>query len=78
MNWDRIKGNWKQITGNVQEQWGKLTDSDLDVVAGHREKLAGIIQERYGMAKEAAEKQIAEWELKVTDSLFEKKPKKLH
>lgn len=44
MNWDRIKGNWKQITGKAKEQWGKLTDDDLEVVAGHRDQLAGMIQ----------------------------------
>jgi uncharacterized protein YjbJ (UPF0337 family) len=75
MNWDRIKGNWKQVTGQVQSRWGKLTDSDLDVVAGHRDQLAGKIQERYGIAKDAAEEQLAAWECKVTDAWFEpKKP----
>lgn len=72
MNWDRIKGSWKQVTGRVKAQWGKLTDDDLDVVAGHREQLAGKIQERYGVAKEEAERQLAEWERKATDSWFEK------
>ena len=72
MNWDRIKGNWGQITGNVKAQWGKLTDDDLAVVAGHREQLAGKIRERYGLAKDDAEKQLAAWELKVTESWFDK------
>jgi uncharacterized protein YjbJ (UPF0337 family) len=67
VNWDRVKGNWKQVTGHVQQQWGKLTDSDLDVIAGHRDQLAGKIQERYGIAKDDVEKQLAAWELKVTD-----------
>ena len=69
MNWDQIEGNWKQIKGNVRTQWGKLTDDDLEVVAGKRDKLAGIVQERYGIAKEAAEKQVKDWEdgLKGTD-----------
>ena len=48
MNWDRIEGNWKQIKGKAKVQWGKLTDDDLDVVAGNRDQLAGKIQERYG------------------------------
>ncbi len=73
MNWDRIKGDWKQVTGKVKEQWGRLTDDDLDVIAGHREQLAGKIQERYGVARNAAEKQLAEWERKVSDSLFKKR-----
>jgi uncharacterized protein YjbJ (UPF0337 family) len=52
MNWDRIEGNWKQFKGGAKEQWGKLTDDDLDVVEGKREQLAGRIQERYGIAKD--------------------------
>jgi len=72
MNWDRIEGQWKQITGKVREQWGKLTDDDLDVVAGRRDQLAGKIQERYGIAKDEAEKQIATWERSATDAWFDK------
>ncbi len=72
MNWDRIEGNWKQIKGRVTAQWGKLTDDDFDVVAGRREQLAGKIQERYGVAKDEAEKQVAEWESKADESWFTK------
>ena len=61
MNWDRIEGNWKQFAGNVRKQWGKLTDDDVAMIAGERQKLAGRIQERYGIAKDDAEKQIDEW-----------------
>lgn len=61
MNWDRIEGNWKQFKGGVKEQWGKLTDDDLDVAAGKRDKLAGRIQERYGIAKDEAERQIDDY-----------------
>lgn len=75
MNWDRIQGNWKQVVGKAKAQWGKLTDDDLDVVAGRRDQLAGKIQERYGIAKDEVDKQIAEWELKATDSWFVKKEK---
>jgi uncharacterized protein YjbJ (UPF0337 family) len=70
MNWDRIEGNWKQLKGKVTEQWGKLTDDDIDVVAGRRDQLAGKVQERYGVAKDVAEKQVAEWERKATDDWF--------
>jgi uncharacterized protein YjbJ (UPF0337 family) len=52
MNWDRIEGNWKQVTGKAKVQWGKLTDDDLDVIAGRRDVMAGKIQERYGVAKD--------------------------
>lgn len=72
MDWNRIEGNWKQLTGKAKEQWGKLTNDDLDVVAGRRDQLAGKIQERYGIAKDEAEKQIGEWERKATDSWFTK------
>jgi uncharacterized protein YjbJ (UPF0337 family) len=72
MNWDRIEGSWKQVTGRAKQQWGKLTNDDFDVVAGRREQLAGKIQERYGVAKDEAEKQIAAWEAKADDSWFVK------
>ena len=58
MNWDRIEGNWKQLSGKVRQQWGKLTDDDLDVIDGRREQLAGRIQEVYGVSRDEAEKQI--------------------
>jgi uncharacterized protein YjbJ (UPF0337 family) len=61
MNWDRIEGNWKQIKGKAQEQWGELTDDDLDVVAGKREQLVGKVQESYGIARDEAERRVDEW-----------------
>jgi uncharacterized protein YjbJ (UPF0337 family) len=61
MNWDRIEGNWKQFRGRVQQQWGKLTNDDLDTVEGRRTELVGKIQERYGIAKDEAEKQVDTW-----------------
>ncbi len=70
MNWDRIQGNWKQATGKAKEQWGKLTDDDLDVIAGRRDQLAGKIQEVYGIAKDEAEKQLTAWENTANESWF--------
>lgn len=61
MNWDRIEGNWAQFKGKVQQQWGKLTDDDLDVISGKRKELAGKIQERYGKQKDAVESDIDNW-----------------
>jgi uncharacterized protein YjbJ (UPF0337 family) len=61
MNWDQVEGRWKQLRGSVKARWGKLTDSDLDYIAGKREQLAGKLQERYGLAKEVAQKQVEEW-----------------
>jgi uncharacterized protein YjbJ (UPF0337 family) len=62
MNWDRIEGNWKQLKGSVKERWGKLTDDQLDVIAGKRDNLAGRIQETYGLSKDEAEKQLDDWQ----------------
>jgi uncharacterized protein YjbJ (UPF0337 family) len=62
MNWDRIEGNWKQLKGNVKQQWGKLTDDHLEVIAGKRDQLVGTIPEAYGVTKDEAEKQIADWQ----------------
>lgn len=61
MNWDRIEGNWKQFKGKVQQQWGNLTDDDLDKIEGRREELAGLIQERYGKTKDEAGKAVDDW-----------------
>lgn len=58
MNWDQVQGSWKQIQGQVKSKWGKLTDDDLTVVAGKRDELAGILQQKYGYAKEQAEKEL--------------------
>lgn len=62
MNWDQIEGKWKQAKGLAREKWGKLTDDDLDVIDGKREQLVGQVQERYGIAKEEAERQVREFE----------------
>lgn len=62
MNWDQIEGEWKQMKGKVREKWGKLTDDDLAIVGGRREKLAGVLQKKYGIAKEEVEKQLADFE----------------
>jgi uncharacterized protein YjbJ (UPF0337 family) len=61
MNSDQLKGKWKQVKGAAKQRWGKLTDDDLDVIDGQSEQLIGKIQERYGVVREAAEKQVDEW-----------------
>jgi uncharacterized protein YjbJ (UPF0337 family) len=58
MNWDQIEGNWKQFAGRAKQQWAKLTDDDLQRVNGKRIELLGKIQERHGITKEMAEKQL--------------------
>ena len=74
MNWDRIEGNWKQFKGKVKMQWGKLTDDQLDVIAGKRDNLAGKIQETYGISKDETEKQLTDWQkrMKEMDHVFSK------
>jgi len=64
MNWDIAKGNWKQFKGKVKAQWGNLTDDQISVIDGQRVELAGRIQETYGLSKDEAERQIAEFEKK--------------
>ena len=61
MNWDMIEGDWKQFAGKARQKWGKLTDSDWQVVAGKKDELVGRIQERYGIARDEARKQADEW-----------------
>jgi uncharacterized protein YjbJ (UPF0337 family) len=72
MDWNRVEGNWKQLRGRAKQQWGKLTDDDLTAAAGRREELAGKIQERYGVAREAAQKQVDEWVRKADDTWLTK------
>ena len=62
MNTDQMKGNWKQLVGKAKEKWGKLTDNDWQVVEGKRDQLVGRIQERYGIAREEAKRQVADFE----------------
>jgi uncharacterized protein YjbJ (UPF0337 family) len=61
MDWDRVEGNWKQAKGKIKEQWGKLTDDDLDVINGQRDQLEGKIQERYGYAKDQVRRDVDDW-----------------
>ena len=61
MNSDQLSGKWKQVKGSVKEKWGKLTDDDIDTINGQSEQLVGKIQEKYGIARDAAQKQVDEW-----------------
>ncbi len=72
MNKDTVQGNWKQLKGKIKEQWGKLTDDDFDVIAGKRDQLLGRIQERHGISREEAEKQVKDWESRNPGAFFEK------
>jgi uncharacterized protein YjbJ (UPF0337 family) len=75
MNWDQMEGKWKQAKGAVKQQWGKLTDDDLDVVAGSRDKLVGRIQERYGIAKDEAQRQVDSWSVPDSERTEEQQRK---
>jgi uncharacterized protein YjbJ (UPF0337 family) len=61
MDWNRVEGSWKQLKGKIKEQWGNLTDDDIEKIAGKREQLEGKIQERYGTTKDAVRKDVDEW-----------------
>ena len=61
MNWDQIAGGWKEMKGHVREKWGELTDDDLDRIEGKREQMVGLLQRKYGYAKEKAEQEIDTW-----------------
>jgi uncharacterized protein YjbJ (UPF0337 family) len=67
MNSDRISGQWKQLKGRIKEQWGRLTDDDLDVIAGKRDQLLGRIQHRHGVAREEAQRQVEDFEKRNPD-----------
>jgi uncharacterized protein YjbJ (UPF0337 family) len=67
MNWDRIEGNWKQFTGKIREKWGKLTDDDLTAIGGKKDQLVGRIQERYGIEKDQAAKDLDDFTRSLTD-----------
>ncbi|WP_010494561.1 CsbD family protein [Paenibacillus elgii] len=62
MDTNVLKGKWRQLKGEAQKQWGKLTDDDLDVINGEKEKLLGKLQEKYGHTKEAAQEEYDRWE----------------
>jgi uncharacterized protein YjbJ (UPF0337 family) len=61
MNWEQVEGKWAQLKGHVKSKWSKLTDDDLGVLGGKRDQLVGKIQERYGVMRDDAEKQVDDW-----------------
>jgi uncharacterized protein YjbJ (UPF0337 family) len=74
MNSDQLQGKWKQAKGSIKERWGKLTDDDLDIINGQRDQLIGRVQERYGIAKEEAQKQVDQWMHSDWDTSAEREP----
>ena len=67
MNADVLAGKWKQVQGEVKKQWGKLTDDDLVIVEGQKDKLVGLLQERYGYAREKAQNEVDEFFQKYSE-----------
>ncbi len=65
MNWDQIQGKWTQLQGSARVEWAKLTDQELEQVQGERDKLVGLIQEKYGRSKEEAEEEVDQWSRRV-------------
>lgn len=61
MNWTEVEGKWNQVKGSIREKYGKLTDDDLQVIGGKKDKFIGKLQERYGMQREQAEKDADAW-----------------
>jgi len=74
MNWDRIEGNWDQFKGTVKQQWGRLSDDQLESISGKRHLLAGQIQQTYAVSCEIAEKQLATWQEKQKETPLAGKP----
>ena len=67
MNKDKAAGQWKQLKGKLKEQWGKLTDDDLTVLEGNLDQLTGRVQERYGIARDEADRQVREFRIRNSD-----------
>ena len=65
MNWDQIEGKWLETKGTIRARWGKLTDDDLGVIAGKRDQLVGLLQQRYGSTKEEIERQVDEFTQRI-------------
>jgi uncharacterized protein YjbJ (UPF0337 family) len=65
MNWLEIEGKWKEMRGRVRERWGRLTDDDLDVIAGRRDQLLGVLQQRYGATVQQIEEQVHDFERRI-------------
>jgi uncharacterized protein YjbJ (UPF0337 family) len=65
MNWDQVEGKWKEVQGKAQQQWGKLTKDDLDVIKGRRTELEGLLQKHYGYAKDKVKTEVDTWMSKL-------------
>jgi uncharacterized protein YjbJ (UPF0337 family) len=71
MDWDRISGNWEHWRGRIRDRWGRLTEDQLDVIAGQRDQLAGQIEVSYGLSRDEAERQLRTWERNLAGEEFD-------
>lgn len=78
MNWEQIRGQWKDLTGRMKTEWGRLTDDDISRASGNRDQLAGALMKRYGYEKEEAKRRVDEWVAKLSDRIGGKPPAKQH
>lgn len=69
MNWDVIEGSWKEVKGRVKESWGDLTDNEITEIEGKRDRMVGVLQRKYGLAKMDAEREVDEWADKLSGAL---------
>ena len=69
MNWDVVQGNWKQMVGKAKERWGDMTDNDWERMDGRKDQLTGAIQEKYGITRDEANRQIDEWATNLKDEI---------
>ncbi|MBL8064668.1 MAG: CsbD family protein [Chthonomonadaceae bacterium] len=69
MNWNIIEGKWKEMAGSIREKWGKLTDDEIQEIAGKKDKLEGILQTKYGLTQELAAQQVDEWADKIKETI---------
>lgn len=70
MNWDIVKGNWKQLTGKVREEWGDLTDNEVTEIGGQKDQLVGKLQAKYGWTREEADRRADEWAARHSDATY--------
>ena len=75
MNKDIMQGKWREMKGKAKEQWGKLTDDDLDRIEGKSEQLLGLLQQRYGYARDKAEEEYGRFLEKYSSEVGAERPR---
>ena len=78
MNWDQVQGSWAQVKGKLREEWGKLTDQDIENIRGKKDQLIGALTQRYGIEKEKASLEVDRWVATLRDKIAGNDPPKPH